>query len=95
MVTKTCCKLFRNQAGYSAVTPNLRTKSFIKQSFISHNKTLYASKEIKEFPELLQRSNSVRDNRKHIGLMTSESAKITFAQSKRRILPVLNDKALF
>ena len=37
------------------------TKTFIKQSFISHNKKLYASKEVKEFPKLLQRSHSVRD----------------------------------
>ena len=50
------------------------TKTFIKWSF-SHNKKLHTSKEVKEFPKLLQRSNSVRDkihrksiHRKHISL---------------------------
>ena len=36
------------------------TKSFIKRSLAATVK-LYASKEVKEFPKMLQRSNSVRD----------------------------------
>ena len=36
------------------------TKFFIKWSF-SSNEKLYTSKEVKEFPKMLQRSNSVRD----------------------------------
>ena len=39
------------------------TKSFIKRSF-SRNKKLYASKEVKKIPKMLQRSNSVR-NKNH------------------------------
>ena len=43
----------------------LETKSVIKRSF-SRSKKLYASKEVKEFPKMLPRSNSARDknNRK-------------------------------
>ena len=64
--------------------------------YCTRNKKLYASKEVKEFPKMLKRSNSARDKnhrksnagmrKKHMGLMTSESAKITFALSKTRIL---------
>ena len=63
--------------------------------YCTRNKKLYTSKEVNEFPKMLERSNSARDKnhrksnaglcKKHIGLMTSESAK-TFALSKTRIL---------
>ena len=63
----------------------------------SHNKKLHASKEVKKFPKLLQRSNSVRDKihnyeintQETHQLMISQSAKVTFAQSKPRILHIL------
>ena len=90
--TTTCSKLFRIQADILQLLQTEETKTFIKRSF-SNNKKLNASKEVKELPKPPQRSNSVRDknhrksmHRKHISLRTSQSTKIIFAQSKRRIL---------
>ena len=52
----------------------------------SRNKKLYVSKEAIEFlSETKTTENQCWMHRKHIGHMTSQSAKITFAQSERRI----------
>ena len=71
------------------------TKFFIKWSFRG-NKKLYTSKEVKEFPKMLQRSNSVRDKNHRKSMLectgnTSASWPLNqqryhFAQSKTRML---------
>ena len=71
------------------------TKSVIKRSF-SRSKKLYASKQVKEFPKMLQRSNSARDKnhrksmlectRNTSALWPLNRPKVAFALSKRRIL---------
>ena len=66
----------------------------LKRPF-SGNKKLYTSKEVKEFPKMLQRSNSVRDKNHRKSMLectgnTSASWPLnrqrSFAQSKTRIL---------
>ena len=51
-----CWKLFRIQAGFCSYS-----KLEKQNPLLSRNKKLYASKEVKEFPKMLQRSNSDRD----------------------------------
>ena len=50
-----CWKLFRIQAGFCSYS-----KLEKQNPLLSRNKKLYASKEVKEFPKMLQRSNSDR-----------------------------------
>ena len=96
----------RIQAGYSSVSTNLR----ILNGHLAAIKSLTHQKRSKNSLTCLWDQNSVKNHRKsmrrkHIGLMTSQSAKRIFAQSKRRILhsivhpfskvPAFNDQALF